>query len=379
MYQILREWPPGFGGVERVVHELASAWSGTVFSLDVQSQSSVATDPLPVIYPRKLLPSIKSFGRLYLPLPSHSLWQLLNSSVPLYGHLPSPGVLLVLVLARLIKPRRTVTAYWHCFLTPSSDIYGSFFGFYQWLALRVLPHLSFVVTSSSVLAEELYRCGCHRHRLFVLPCCLSKQQEEYALGLPLPDARTGEPLNIVFIGRLDSYKRLDWLFNSLALLSEPWKLIVVGDGPKRTYFEGLAQESFPFRSRVFFLGCLSEADKYDQIAKADLLVLPSDRSNEAFGIVQLEAMAAGRIALAFDYPRSGMGWVGRLPGLHWSQSPDGLIDVLRRLAVQPSLRQELCAQSRERYLSLFSRSVWLQQLQRLGDVVEGVNLVHREE
>ena len=162
---------------------------------------------------------------------------------------------------------------------------------------------------------------------FCSSCCLIKQ-EEYALGLPLPDARTGEPLNIVFIGRLDSYKRLDWLFNSLALLSEPWKLIVVGDGPKRTYFEGLAQESFPFRSRVFFLGCLSEADKYDQIAKADLLVLPSDRSNEAFGIVQLEAMAAGRIALAFDYPRSGMGWVGHLPGLHWSHS-DGLIDVLR--------------------------------------------------
>ena len=96
--------------------------------------------------------------------------------------------------------------------------------------------------------------------------------------MPLPDARSGEPLNFVFIGRLDSYKRLVWLFNSLALLSEPWKLIVVGDGPKRTYFEGLAQESFPFRSRVFFLGCLSEADKYDQIAKADLLVLPSDRT-----------------------------------------------------------------------------------------------------
>ena len=96
-------------------------------------------------------------------------------------------------------------------------------------------------------------------------------------------------------------------------------------------------------------------------------MLPSDRSNEAFGIVQLEAMAAGRIALAFDQPRSGMGWVGQLAGLPWSQSPDGLAEVLQRLANDPLLRHQLSLQSRERYLTLFSRSVWLKQLRQLGD------------
>ena len=37
--QLLREWPPGYGGVERVVHELASVWGGTVYSFDVQARS----------------------------------------------------------------------------------------------------------------------------------------------------------------------------------------------------------------------------------------------------------------------------------------------------------------------------------------------------
>ena len=73
-----------------------------------------------------------------------------------------------------------------------------------------------------------------------------------------------------------------------------------------------------------FHGRLPELEKQAQIVASDVLVLPSDRSNEAFGIVQLEAMAAGRIALAFDQPRSGMGWVGQLSGLPWSQSPEGL-------------------------------------------------------
>ena len=144
----------------------------------------------------------------------------------------------------------------------------------------------------------------------------------------------------------------------------------MGDGPKRSFFENCYQRLFQKDSEVHFLGRLSEIDKLDQLSAADLLVLPSDRSNEAFGIVQLEAMAAGRIALAFDHPRSGMGWVGRLSGLNWSQSPEGLADVLQLLADQPALRQRLSEQARERYRTLFAREVWMQQLQqlhRLGD------------
>ena len=38
--QLLREWPPGYGGVERVAHELASVWGGAVYSLDVQRQAA---------------------------------------------------------------------------------------------------------------------------------------------------------------------------------------------------------------------------------------------------------------------------------------------------------------------------------------------------
>ena len=141
---------------------------------------------------------------------------------------------------------------------------------------------------------------------------------------------------MLYIGRHDSYKRLDWLLEALQTLRSPWQLAVVGDGPKRKQFERLADHLFPQTSPVHFYGRLDEAGKLHHLSASDVLVLPSDSSNEAFGIVQLEAMAAGWPSLAFDQSRSGMGWVGRLSGLHWSQSPEGLPEVLQRLGISLS-------------------------------------------
>ena len=362
--QLLREWPPGYGGVERVAHELASFWGGAVYSLDVQRRGLTGQDPLAVAYSRRRLPSAHLFGRLHVPLPSQGLWCLLCSATPLHGHLPSPGVLLVLVLARLIHPRRRVTAHWHCFLEPGRGFNGLLFAVYQWFALRLVPQLSGVVTTSPLLAHELQRCGAKAHRVFVLPCCLSAEQEHAFLGLQHRQRLVGSPLQVLFIGRLDSYKRLDWLLQALATVQASWQLVVVGDGPRRSMFEALSVKLFGQQAPdcVSFLGRLSEAEKLAQLDAADLLVLPSDRSNEAFGIVQLEAMASGIPALAFRCPRSGMGWVGRLSGFDWPQTPDALPDVLQRLADDPSLCLRLGQYARERYLSVFGRTVWLQQL-----------------
>ena len=125
MDQLLREWPPGYGGVERVAHELASELNVLVYSFDVQSQASSSPDSLPVSYPRKRLPAVNIFGRLHFPLPSLGLFRLLFSRRPLHGHLPSPAVLLVLILAKILRPRRHVSAHWHCFLDPDPGLTGS--------------------------------------------------------------------------------------------------------------------------------------------------------------------------------------------------------------------------------------------------------------
>lgn len=356
--QLLREWPPGFGGVERVAHELAVYWQtqgcpNTVFSFGgAHIDRLPGDDPLPVPYGRVLLPRLR-LGRLLLPMPSRPLWHLLRSPEPLHAHLPCPGVLLVLVLACVLQPRRQLSVHWHAFLD------GGLHRAYQQLALAVVRWLPLVVTTSPPLAAGLVRRGCRPSRVRVLPCCLDAAGETAALALPeRPHAAS---LRVLFIGRLDSYKRVDWLIQALAALPQPWQLDVVGTGPRRAAFEALAH-NLPVR----FWGRLEEQAKHERLAQATLLVLPSDRCNEAFGIVQLEAMASGLPSLAFDLPDSGMAWVGRLPRLQWSMAPVDLADVLARLAADPVALAVLGRQARQRYQRLFARSVWLRRLDRLA-------------
>ena len=369
-YQILREWPPGYGGIERVAHELASSLDGLIYSLDSSRIRHNNDDAFSVNYIRRYLPSLNIFDRLYLPLPSRALFSLLISREALIGHLPSPAVFLSLVLARLLRPNRTVIVYWHCFLDPDPGFIGFCHRIYQYFSLLILPLFTAVVTTSPDLAYEVERIGCSKKRIFVIPCCLNSSQEKLLLKLPLSHFDRYSPLRVCFIGRLDSYKRLDWLLQSLFTLKSPWHLSIVGDGPKRAYFEKLASDlaiNNPDLSSnsISFLGRQTESQKLQKLNSSHLLVLPSDRCNEAFGIVQLEAMAAGRLSLAFNCPRSGMGWVCDLPGLTWSKHRDELGSVLQMLADDRLLLHQLSLQSRHRYLTLFSRRVWHERLSSL--------------
>ena len=62
--QLVREWPPGYGGIERVCHSLALRWTeqglpSDVFSFGRRDFRPPIQDPLDVPYQRVLLPSIR--------------------------------------------------------------------------------------------------------------------------------------------------------------------------------------------------------------------------------------------------------------------------------------------------------------------------------
>lgn len=109
---------------------------------------------------------------------------------------------------------------------------------------------------------------------------------------------------ILAIGRLVPYKGFDVLIRAMKQVDA--RLVVIGTGPQH---EALTQlvASQALQDRVTLLGRVDNISPY--LAASSLFVLPSVTRAEAFGIVQLEAMAAGLPVINTDID-SGVPEVG---------------------------------------------------------------------
>ncbi|MET9019451.1 glycosyltransferase family 4 protein [Actinopolymorpha sp. NPDC004070] len=108
----------------------------------------------------------------------------------------------------------------------------------------------------------------------------------------IADGRASRPYELLFVANLVHRKGLDVLLAALAELDRRGvpvpSLRVVGDGPER---EPLQRQAAAARLRVDFAGALPQRAVVGEIARAELLAVPS--REEALGLAPLEAMAAG--------------------------------------------------------------------------------------
>jgi phosphatidylinositol alpha-mannosyltransferase len=115
-------------------------------------------------------------------------------------------------------------------------------------------------------------------------------------------ALAGGPPTVLFVGRLERRKGLEQLVLAFARLKQArpdTRLVVVGDGPERERCEALLPAGL--RVDVEFLGRVPADDLPRCYAAADVFVAPA-LGGESFGIVLLEAMAAGAAVVASDLP-----------------------------------------------------------------------------
>ena len=153
-----------------------------------------------------------------------------------------------------------------------------------------------VVCTTDLEAERLVTYGAPT-RTAVVPLPVTAPALGDRVGFR---ARHGIPCDatvVLFLSRLDVKKGLDLLLAAMAEL-DAW-LVVAGAGdPEVAAAVDRALDGTPLGRRTVRTGFISGAEKDDAFAAADLFALPS--RNENFGIVVVEAMAAGLPVVVSD-------------------------------------------------------------------------------
>jgi phosphatidylinositol alpha-mannosyltransferase len=117
--------------------------------------------------------------------------------------------------------------------------------------------------------------------------------DRFAAAVPVPTAAP----TALFVGRIEHRKGLAVLLEAFGGLPGDLRLRIVGDGPGA----GALRRRFATDDRLEWLGAVGDEELARQLAAADLLVAPS-LGGESFGVVLLEAMAAGTAVVASDIP-----------------------------------------------------------------------------
>jgi glycosyltransferase involved in cell wall biosynthesis len=210
-------------------------------------------------------------------------------------YLSTPGAL------RWMKARRRPVIGWGLGVPPRK-------GF--WLGLmreRFLGGFDALITYSSQGKEQYQAAGFPAERIFIAPNASTRRP---IAPCPERELNTGAPAKLLFVGRLQTRKRVDILLRACASLPaaiQP-KLTIVGDGPVRKELEALAKEIYP---QTVFAGEKhgDEVDPY--FLEADLFVLPGTG-----GLAVQQAMAHGLPVIVaeadgtqIDLVRENNGWM----------------------------------------------------------------------
>ena len=170
----------------------------------------------------------------------------------------------------------------------------------------------------------------------------------YQRAVPLARWQDGTH-NLLFVGRHEPRKGLLELLKAYRILRKTGcncRLLVVGTGPQER--EARRYVLTRRMAGVEFLGRVSDEEKAQLFRTADVFISPAT-GGESFGIVLLEAMAAGAPIVASDiHGYKGVLRRGEQGLLVPPRKPKAIAAATARLLADPALRAEMSASGRAR-------------------------------
>lgn len=341
--QVTPYFPPHVGGVEYHVKGLADGLSRRGYNVGVASSCGRYDEFLRI-------PSIDLF---YAPFP---LMKFPKCKADIYhSHVPSP---IFAFMLRKVAPH--VVTYHNDVVFPlklNGFRYPKRFGrSMEWLNERiikpVLDEAEVIIATTKSYAETSMVLKNYLHKTRIVPNAI-----DISLYPPIAEKEN----YVVYAGRLVSYKGVEKLLNAMRIVQvkEDLRLVLIGDGYDRTYFERMAAK---LGVKAEFTGRVLHSRFIDLLSRAEILVLPTPSRLEAFGIVLLEAMACETPVLAFDTP--GVNEVAKEGGMVYSNTEE-LAERIIELHSNESLRRSLGQSGRVAVNAKYSWSSVLDKIESI--------------
>ena len=173
---------------------------------------------------------------------------------------------------------------------------------------------------------------------------------------------------IFFIGRHEERKGLSILLEAVSKLPPDVRVWIASDGPQTAELK----TRFASDSHIVWLGRISDSEKISRMSRASVFCAPS-LHGESFGVVLLEAMAAGTpvVASNLDGYRN-VATDDETALLVETGNVAGLASALARVLVDPRLAARLTANGREhaqrfsmdaladRYIEMYERALHME-------------------
>lgn len=333
--QVNKLYYPWVGGVERVVQNIAEGLNDSLdMTVLVCSENGAASTE--IIHGVKVYKA-SSLG-IYFSMPVSfdfisKFVALSKNSEIIHIHTPFPLADLALLVSGY---KGKVVLWWHSDVVKQKKMMFIYRFLLDWLLKRA--DVIIVATEGHILYSSYLTK--YSDKCVVIPFGVDFDFDaaEFNKLTTKPDDR--DTCVILFVGRLVYYKGCDILLRAMEKVTGA-ELLIVGEGPLKDELQKNVSE-LAIENKVHFLGKLDEEKLEKIFLSCDLLVLPSVAKSEAFGLVQIEAMARGKPVINTNLP-SGVPYVSLdgVTGITVPPSdPESLAKAIQKLVDDPQLRNK---------------------------------------
>lgn len=371
----LGKFYPIRGGVEKVMYDLMEGLSQKKIRCDMLCASTEKYDAgtFKINSYSKLIvvPTLMQLSATMLaPAMIRVLWKIARSYDIIHIHHPDPMAAMALFLSGF---KGTVILHWHSDILKQKALLKLYAPLQGWLIKRadlIIGTTPIYVQKSPFLKKVQHKIN--YAPIGIVPVVPRKDKVEVIR------AQYKDKILVFSLGRLVEYKGYKYLIQAAKRLDERFHFIIGGKGP---LYDELSEmiKTLGLQERVSLIGFVKDDDVMDYYGAADIYCLSSIWKNEAFAIVQIEAMSCGKPIVSTKIPGSGVSWVNQhdATGITVNpQDPRALAEAILAIGNNDILYNRYALGSQKRYrshftrekmvekcLKIYERSFWLRKFQ----------------